>query len=155
MRAWRAACVCWRRTEWRAAGCVVCVGGWVAVSFVIVSFAGDGRVFTWGSNFGGRLGLGDTNKRPMPTAVSLPDDEAVEELHCGSYYFFARVGMYVCVCMYVARVTCVRWVSIWCVVCVGRQLPWSAGSGRHDPSHCPHPRGERVLTRGGVAVVWR
>jgi alpha-tubulin suppressor-like RCC1 family protein len=76
------------------------------VSFVIVSFAGDGCVFTWGQNEFGQLGLGGTNKRLMPTAVSLPDDEAVEELHCGLFHFFVRVGMCVCVCVYYSCVTC-------------------------------------------------
>jgi alpha-tubulin suppressor-like RCC1 family protein len=78
---------------------------WVAVSFVVVSFAGDGRVFTWGWNDDGQLGLGDTNNRLTPTAVSLPDDEAVEELHCGLHHFFARVGEFVCMFVCVARVT--------------------------------------------------
>ena len=105
MWAWRAACVCWPAYNWRVTGCVVC--WWVAVSFVIVLFAGDGRVFTWGCNNVGQLGLGDTEKRLTPTAVSLPDDEAVEELHCGMYYFFARVGECVCMFVCVACLTCV------------------------------------------------
>jgi len=93
--AWRAACVCWLGNQWRAAGCVMCV--WAAVSFVIVLLAGDGRVFTWGHNTDGHLGLGDKVNHLTPTAASLPDEEAVEELHCGNDYFFARVGVCVCV----------------------------------------------------------
>jgi alpha-tubulin suppressor-like RCC1 family protein len=70
---------------------------WAAVSFVIVLLAGDGRVFTWGHNTDGHLGLGDKVNHLTPTAASLPDEEAVEELHCGNDYFFARVGVCVCV----------------------------------------------------------
>jgi hypothetical protein len=83
---------------------------------VIASFAGDGRVFTWGWNDRGHLGLDDAEDRLSPLRchllsnrvslvvnprevkytfflLSLSDDEPVEELHCGSSYFFARVGV--------------------------------------------------------------
>jgi hypothetical protein len=134
------------------------LGAWCVCVYCVIrdcSFAGNGQVFTWGNNLYGQLGLGDAETRLTPTAVSFPDDEAVEELYFGSCYVFARVGVCVCVCMCVPHVTCVWWVSVRCMVRMGRQRLGSAGSRRHGGSHCPHPRGERVLTRGSVAVVWR
>ena len=100
-----------------------------ASSFAIGDvFAGDGHVFTWGRNDFGQLGIGDINNCRTPTAVSLVDDEAVEELHCGNFHFFIRVGVCVCVC-----------VCRSCDVCVVGQRP---------------VRGSRGATTGLVSWLW-
>ena len=43
----------------------------------------NGELFTWGSGWGGKLGLGDENHRAVPTKVKIPGGEAVLKVACG------------------------------------------------------------------------
>ena len=43
----------------------------------------DGRVFAWGANGAGQLGLGDQTDRPLPTYVTSLAD--VEDVRCDLY----------------------------------------------------------------------
>lgn len=46
----------------------------------------DGRLFTWGANEFGKLGVGDEKTRFEPTAVVTPNGETVAQLSLGSLY---------------------------------------------------------------------
>lgn len=50
--------------------CVVCID--------------DGRVFSWGSNDEGQLGVGDCNERDSPCVVELPDGELARAVCCAA-----------------------------------------------------------------------
>lgn len=42
----------------------------------------DGRVFSWGANDEGQLGLGDSDERRAPCVVELPDGEVARAVSC-------------------------------------------------------------------------
>ena len=54
----------------------------------------DGRVFSWGCNEDGQLGLGDTDERDSPCVVNLPDDELARDVSCaqGSTFILTASG---------------------------------------------------------------
>ena len=52
-----------------------------------MAIAADGRVFTWGRNETGQLGLGDRDERRRPTAVEFPG--TAEEVTCGAHFYDA------------------------------------------------------------------
>ena len=57
----------------------------------------DGRVFVWGRNTEGQLGLGDTTDRTTPTVVTALEGRRVVEVKLFYEYSFAVVGACVCV----------------------------------------------------------
>ena len=42
--------------------------------------------YVWGGNDYGQLGLGDTNNRSIPTLFSLPNNERIYFITCGTFY---------------------------------------------------------------------
>eukprot|EP00899_Mesostigma_viride_P008347 jgi/Mesvir1/17513/Mv08769-RA.1 len=60
----------------------------VGYSFML-ALAEDGRVYSWGRNFYGQLGLGDHKDRSMPTLVSYLQEERVVQVVAGQYHSLA------------------------------------------------------------------
>jgi len=52
----------------------------------------DGRVYTWGGNDLGQLGLGDDNKRTAPTCVPFGPSKVVKAIACGAEHMLAVSG---------------------------------------------------------------
>lgn len=48
--------------------------------------ASEAKVFAWGSNDGGRLGLGDTKDRHFPSEIPFFDCLSIKHLSCGTWH---------------------------------------------------------------------
>ncbi len=55
----------------------------------VLAVTADGRVWAWGSNMGGSLGLGDTTDRSVPTEVSFLTGQTVVAVSAGAIQSFA------------------------------------------------------------------
>jgi alpha-tubulin suppressor-like RCC1 family protein len=52
----------------------------------------ENKVFSWGRNSYGQLGLGDTNNRYNPTKVDFFDGKKIIQIACGYYHCLAFEG---------------------------------------------------------------
>jgi alpha-tubulin suppressor-like RCC1 family protein len=49
----------------------------------------EGRVYSWGRNFYGQLGVGDHKDKPSPQLISFLQEEQIVEVHAGQYHSLA------------------------------------------------------------------
>jgi len=62
----------------------------VAVGYAhMLALSDEGRVFAWGRNFYGQLGVGDHKDKPSPQLVSYLQEEQVVEVRAGQYHSLA------------------------------------------------------------------
>ena len=58
-------------------------------AFHTAALTKDGKVFTWGYNFFGQLGHGDTFNRYIPTKVAALDEYVIIQIACGHSHMAA------------------------------------------------------------------
>lgn len=56
----------------------------------VLALTKDGRVFAWGKNFYGQLGVGDHRDKSAPQLVSHLEEERIVEVQAGQYHSLAR-----------------------------------------------------------------
>jgi alpha-tubulin suppressor-like RCC1 family protein len=55
----------------------------------MLALSDEGRVYAWGRNFYGQLGVGDHKDKPSPQLISFLQEEQVVEVNAGQYHSLA------------------------------------------------------------------